>query len=337
MPVIHEGDTFPTLKDFKNALRDWAIEGNWTPHILDSDSHRVRAGCRSSKDCPFRIRVNFSDKRKNALVTTCDDVHNCHASRSDGAAIHQNIKRAETGKLKFLMEAVPKLMKVTMGTNVQDIIDAVEKKHGQRIPVRQAQKVKSGLVPRSRGPCQHCMKASHDRSHCPRLRTMTDGPTDFSMNDTVDDGMETTGAEQQNDGLAYAEVGLERHLGSGDRSTEAEVEHDAQGQLSQAGRRERPPGQQSLPPIDPSLSDPYQTVRVIHQSYTEPRERGDSQAPPNRPLSDQIAVPAPPPSRSPAEVRLEAAKLMQSAALLMEQAAKMHAEAARLNLSVAHV
>ena len=147
MPPIVQGQIFPTLADFKNALRDWAIERNWTPHILDSDSHRVRAGCRSSADCPFRIRANYSVRRGDAKVTTCDDNHSCEPFRTpaDGKA-HQDIKRAETGKLKFLLEAVPKLMSVTLDTNIVEIIDAIERKYGQKIPTRQAQKVKANLT-----------------------------------------------------------------------------------------------------------------------------------------------------------------------------------------------
>lgn len=333
MPVIYEGDAFPTLKDFKHALRDWAIEGNWTPHILDSDSHRVRAGCRSSKDCPFRIRVNYNEKRRNALVTTCDDVHNCHSSRGTGVVVHQNIKRAETGKLRFLMEAVPKLMRVTLATNVQDIIDAVERKHGQRIPTRQAQKVKSGLAPRTRVPCEHCQKVTHDKSHCPNVHAITN-ESPVTVNDAVHDVVDMTGADELDHSIIYTDTTHQHHLDNAECSTEVEVGHDAQNIPLQPARRGRPRGQQSLPPIDPKLNSINQTGRFVQQPYTD---HGDSQVLHARPLPDQIASPAPIPSKSPAEVRLEAAKLMQSAAVLMEQAAKMHAEAARLNLSVAHV
>ena len=324
MPAINEGDTFPSLKDFKVALREWAIGNNWTPHILDSDSHRVRAGCRSSKDCPFRIRANFSDKRRNALVTTCDDVHNCYSSRSDGAAAHQNIKRAETGKLRFLLEAVPKLMTVTLDTNVQEIVDAVEKKHGQRIPTRQAQKVKTGLAPRVRGPCRHCQQIGHTRRHCPQLKGIINGPQDFSIDDTMD----MTGADQGSDAGTYADGGPEHDYGNGG-AMDADRDHD--GQRQQPPKRGRPRTQQNSAAIDPSLSNGFETVRVIHQSY--PALENSQQTPQSNQLA-RSATSAP--NKNPAEVRMEAARLMQSAAKLMEQAAKMNAEAAALNLSVAH-
>jgi hypothetical protein len=53
MPDIVQGQEFPTLKDFKKALTDWAIEKNFTPAILDSDNLRVRAGCRYGPFLPF--------------------------------------------------------------------------------------------------------------------------------------------------------------------------------------------------------------------------------------------------------------------------------------------
>ncbi|KAL9038994.1 MAG: hypothetical protein Q9180_002796 [Flavoplaca navasiana] len=141
MPPITTNQTFPSLLAFKAALRDWAIERNFTPHILDSDSHRVRAGCRTSPNCPFRIRCNWNEKRGTAKVTTCEDVHTCLSSTTQALAHqHQDIKRAETGRLKFLLEIVPQLLDVTVTTTTSAIIDAVEQRYGQRIPLRQAQK-----------------------------------------------------------------------------------------------------------------------------------------------------------------------------------------------------
>lgn len=46
MAPIVQGQHFPSLHEFKIALRQWAIETNFTPAIIDSDLHRVRAGCR---------------------------------------------------------------------------------------------------------------------------------------------------------------------------------------------------------------------------------------------------------------------------------------------------
>ena len=169
MLPIEPGHTFSSLADFKEALRQWAIECNFTPHILDSDSHRVRAGCRSSPDCPFRIRANYNAKRGDARVTIVENVHTCGLTGQGPA--HQNIKRAETGKMKFLMEAVPRLMTVTAETTIPNIIEVVERHYGQQIPKRQAQKVKGALVQRVKGPCRHCHRVGHTRRYCPQLRS----------------------------------------------------------------------------------------------------------------------------------------------------------------------
>ena len=216
MPPIVQGQVFPTLLDFKNALRDWAIERNWTPHILDSDSHRVRAGCRSSPDCPFRVRANYSVKRGDAKVTTCDDNHTCEPFRTepDLGKPHQDIKRAETGKLKFLLEAVPKLMLVTLDTNIQEIIDTVARAYGQKIPLRQAQKVKSALTDRVKGPCRHCHQLGHTRRHCPQLRESTPAPISFTHNSIT----QHNNGNENHDEAAYADGGLDYEPDNGGHS-----------------------------------------------------------------------------------------------------------------------
>ncbi|KAL8671010.1 MAG: hypothetical protein Q9168_004481, partial [Polycauliona sp. 1 TL-2023] len=168
MPPITTDQTFPSLLAFKAALRDWAIERNFTPHILDSDSHRVRAGCRTSPSCPFRIRCNWNEKRGNARVTTCEDVHTCLSSTTQALAHqHQDIKRAETGRLKFLLDVVPQLLDVSVTTTTSAIIDAVEQRYGQKIPLRQAQKVKREIAGRIHGPCRYCNRGGHSRRNCP--------------------------------------------------------------------------------------------------------------------------------------------------------------------------
>lgn len=337
MPPIIQGQIFSTLAEFKIALRDWAIERNWTPHILDSDSHRVRAGCRSAPDCPFRIRANYSVKRGDAKVTTCDDNHTCEPFRGsvDGRA-HQDIKRAETGKLKFLLEAVPKLMTVTLDTNVLEIIDAVEQKYGQKIPTRQAQKVKSSLTDRVKGPCRHCHQLGHTRRRCPQLRDSAPGPMAFN-------GLQqelSNFAGQDNEDGAYADGGLE--LDSGNDTAPGPVDfvngqqphvHRPNDQLQRA-----PSGGFSQPyqigngiPVDPHLANRIQRLNsseapvpmqpAINQDHSQHERQGPVQNP------ETI--------RTPRETRLEAARLMQRAADLMQEAARLNAEAARLTVSVA--
>lgn len=338
MPPITQGQIFATLADFKTALRDWAIERNWTPHILDSDSHRVRAGCRSSPDCPFRIRVNYSVKRENAKVTTCDDNHTCEPFRVnvDGRA-HQHIKRAETGKLKFLLEAVPKLVNVTLDTNILEIIEAVERKYGQKIPTRQAQKVKSNLTDRVKGPCRHCHQLGHTRRRCPQLGDSAPGPMTFNA---LQRDLSNLAGQGDDDG-GYDDGGLD--LDSGNETAPGPSDY-TNGQPAPSGHRPNDQlhrassGGFSQPyhigdgiPVDPHLASRIQRLNssdgpvAMQPAITQDRSQHEHQGPLQNPET----------IRTPRETRLEAARLMQRAAELMQEAGRLNAEAARLTVAVA--
>ena len=359
MPPIEAGQSFVNLAAFKNALREWAIERNWTPHILDSDSHRVRAGCRSSPDCPFRIRANYSAKRADARVTTVDDVHNCEPFTRDGPS-HQNIKRAETGKLKFLVEAVPKLMNVTVDTSIHDIIATVEQKYGQKIPTRQAQKVKGSLVTRVKGPCRHCHRMGHTRRYCPQLRDSAPGPIDFSTNNAMD--FSRNGQGEGN----YAGAGLDDTFGEGDtmeydneRTEQANVfhqnprpqvnidfDHTTQNGIDPNLSADiQPPYNASpmpagiattQPPALPATqTTPQQPRQSISEGTSNPIHKNTTQL--NHETSQESAgsQPAANAPRTAGEVRKEASRLMQQASVLMQQASQMQADASRLLSSVA--
>lgn len=340
MPPIVQGQIFPSLLDFKNALRDWAIERNWTPHILDSDSHRVRAGCRSSPDCPFRVRANYSVKRGDAKVTTCDDNHTCEPFRadSDHGRPHQDIKRAETGKLKFLLEAVPRLMLVTLDTNIQEIIQTVAQKYGQKIPLRQAQKVKSALTDRVKGPCRHCHQLGHTRRLCPQLRASAPGPISFTQNSITH---HSNGNDDHDDG-AYADGGLDYEAEDGGQSDLMDYANDnpsnnnttsySLGHPQQLPNNLFAPSRQTGLPIDPTLASRIE--RLNSGEAPVPVQPAVAVAPPQPPNQPAVTH-NPQTTKSPQEARLEAARLMQQAARLMQEAARLNSEAARLTASAA--
>lgn len=338
MPPIVQGQTFPTLLDFKNALRDWAIERNWTPHILDSDSHRVRAGCRSSPDCPFRVRANYSVKRGDAKVTTCDDNHTCEPFRTDIdlGKPHQDIKRAETGKLKFLLEAVPKLMLVTLDTNIQEIIDTVAQRYGQKIPLRQAQKVKSALTDRVKGPCRHCHQLGHTRRHCPQLQDSAPRPMPLTQNSIT----HHSNGNDDHDDAAYADGGLDYENAEGGHSDLMDYANDnssnntssfSLGHPQQLSNNMFAPSRQNGIPLDPTL-----TSRIERLNSGEvPVPVQPAVAPQHTPNQQLTTTQNSQTSKTPQEARLEAAQLMQQAARLMREAARLNSEAARLTASVA--
>lgn len=338
MPAIEEGQIFPTLLEFKQALRDWAIERNFTPHILDSDSHRVRAGCRSSPDCLFRIRANYSDKRGNARVTTCVDVHNCVATSDQ--LVPQTIKRPEVGKLKFLLEAIPKIIDMDEPVTTTVIIDAVKRKYGQDLPLRQAQRVKRALGCKPHGPCRNCRRMGHSKKTCPQL----------PFPGTLDDDSLPSGSTGEQEG-----GGTEGNLGVDDRGgTEDQCNRCFQHGHTQTNCTSEAI---ALPPDDDPLfnqerqnpQSTHATALVQNDVSIDPSLRlGMQRLCPALAQTDRIpqsSGPMPgeinisqqePQTKTAQETRLEAARLMQHAATLMQQAARLNAEAARLTASVAN-
>lgn len=334
MAAIEEGQTFPTLLEFKQALRDWAIAKNFTPHILDSDSHRVRAGCRSSPDCLFRIRANYSEKRGNARVTTCVDVHNCVATSDQ--LVPQTIKRPEVGKLKFLLEVIPKIIDMDEPVTTTVIIDAVKRKYGQDLPLRQAQRVKRALGCKPHGPCRNCRRMGHSKKTCPQL----------PFPGTLDDDSLPSGRTGDQEGR-----GTPVHVGNDDRCmTEDQCTQSFQhghiqsdctseataipsnGESVFNQERQNPQSTHASDQVQNGVIDPNlsmgirricpHTDRILHSSGPLPGEIDNSQQEPQ--------------TKTAQETRLEAARLMQHAATLMQQAARLNAEAARLTASVAN-
>ncbi len=277
-------------------------------------------------------------KRGDAKVTTCDDNHTCEPFRADSdlGKPHQDIKRAETGKLKFLLEAVPKLMLVTLDTNIQEIIDAVAHKYGQKIPLRQAQKVKSALTDRVKGPCRHCHQLGHTRRHCPQLRDSAPGPISFTQGSLTH---HANGNEDHDDG-AYADGGLDYEPEDGGHSDLMDYANDnpsnnntssfSLGHPQQLPNNLFAPSRQNGLPLDPTLASRIERLNsgeapVPVQPAIAPQQTPNQlTAPPNTQTT-----------KAPHEARLEAAKLMQQAARHMQEAARLNSEAARLIASTA--
>ncbi|MCJ1246999.1 hypothetical protein MMC30_004210 [Trapelia coarctata] len=347
MPTITQGQDFPTLQAFKTALHTWAIEKGFTAAILDSDCHRVRAGCRSSPDCPFRIRANYNERRGHAKVTTVENVHTC--TSATGPLTKQDIKRAETSKLKFLVEAVPKHMTVDAKTPTTAIIETVKEKYGQNIALRQAQKVKAILCPRAKQSCGHCGKNHASTARCPqpkpRAQPTSHGGTSQSLLAEDTFGLDFTFTADQPQQL---------HDFTGTRNptqtssppllsiaAPQTLPHPPQ-ILPPAPRESLTVTNQPAPPIDPRLPPEPRPQSTGSNSHQVPSQTlchpPQLPAPSTTPLPTHRPTGPPPlqPARTPQETRLEAARLMQNAARLMQEAARMNAEAARLTASVAN-
>ncbi|KAL8918582.1 MAG: hypothetical protein Q9208_007265 [Pyrenodesmia sp. 3 TL-2023] len=341
MPPIVTDSTFPSLLAFKAALREWAIERNFTPHILDSDSHRVRAGCRSGPNCPFRIRCNWNEKKGIATVTTCEDVHTCISTA--GSHVHQDIKRAETGRLKFLIETVPHLLDVTVTTTTTAIIDAVQRRYGQKIPLRQAQKVKRELAGRVHGPCRYCRMEGHSRRNCPlrRERETAGIMAPPELEDTSPQPFQyATHNLPPGQVEEYHRPPDERRctlcLRPGHNRGNCPTKEINPNGLHTIDRPSYPDDR----PLQPSAySVPHDSVRH-DDGYVNPEAPTSGHpAQTNMPITPHSRVdPAleqnHPPQRTSKEVQAEATRLMQEAARLMNEAALMNAEAARLTASM---
>ena len=357
MPAIEQGQHFPTLIEFKKALREWAIERNFTPSILDSDSHRVRAGCRSSPDCPFRIRANFNEKWGYARVTTCDDVHNCVSTSQE--LVSQTIRRPEASKLKFLVEAVPKLLTIDKDTTTATIIDAVERKYGQRIALRQAQKVKQLLVPKTRKPCRHCGLTGHSRHRCPQRQpasTDTNVAVPDEYFDDIPDRMPSDSSDQdlprqqEQHCRACFRPGHNRRncpqangaaASLNEVPVSAQVTASSQQQLHQFPMNGIAQAAEEAMPVDPTITNaPQVPVPNAQQrpQFQQPPQNAPQTVPSNMhngrmPATQAVQTPA----RTPKETQMEAARLMQQAARLGQEAARINTEAARLNFEAARL
>lgn len=354
MPTIDEGQIFTSLLEFKKALRDWAIEKNFTPHILDSDSHRVRAGCRSSPDCPFRIRANYSEKRGNARVTTCDDVHNCVSTSEQ--LVSQTIKRPEAGKLKFLVEAVPKIIDMEEPITTTIIIEAVKRKYGQNLPLRQAQKVKRALGCKPHGPCRECRRMGHSKKTCPQLYPggVNPNPTPRGEPLNLDANLHDGGMQVDSNNGVQADSNSENRLRTEHRCTRCfqpghtrnhcplealsatsvdggGVPHEGRG-LPTNHLVGQAPDEVS---IDPNLRS--STQRAGRGTVQSQASSNVAQATDTHSNSNQTSMlHHEQPTRTNQDTRLEAARLMQQAARLMQEAARLNAEAAKLTLSAAN-
>lgn len=290
---------------------------------------------RSSPDCPFRIRANHHEKKGYAKVTTCDDIHTCVSN--PGRPASQDIKRAEASKLKFLLEAVPKHIVVDQDTTTKTIIEIVKEKYGQDIALRQAQKVKAMLCPKSKQACTRCGKIHARTVQCDRIRMsqarQPKATVASGLNDIIQIGQEIDGDILQlpdhstatNDTLGsqvppQVYISVDSSLLSNPDSRLLHTLHSPQVRA----------------PRDPNLALEAQALPMIPNHF-----QVQPPAPRTLLMTGMGPRPAAPSAhhqtlKTPRETRHEAARLMQKAARLMQEAARLNAEAARLTASVAN-
>lgn len=98
---------------------------------IRSESKRILLGCRSTEDCPFRIKARCSAGRWR--ITVLRNEHTCIGAPA--------ATRSSASHLDFLRREIPKLMIVRKDSTGQQIVDVIKSHHGHEISLRQAQKV----------------------------------------------------------------------------------------------------------------------------------------------------------------------------------------------------
>ena len=369
MPPIKEDQIFPSIKDFKEALRLWAIEQNFTPHVLDSDKQRVRVGCRSVANCPFRIRVRYDATKQIAKVTTCEPEH----SHPIGEGVSQSNKRTVTGRLAFLVSVVPDLLKVSINTTTREICAVVKQKYGQEIAERQAQKVKRVLTKELKRPCRRCRRFGHVKTDCPQR------PAVDSNDEEHETSSEESETPERRRKVSQCSVCFQTGHNKKNCPHKPVVPTLLNDQLQQAAYAPvQPPAIMDngaeIPPLDDSLPVDSTTTSQQNQSNGQPSmpqnsdltisngvpsQAYNSMIPATsvsrrqRPLvnlptsdgrvgqpQDQTSVQVRPPQTPenlqvtdaslPQDLKLRAAELMRRAAGLTQEAARLNYEAARL-------
>ena len=290
--------------------------GEYDSVLLDEVTHAYHVYLHSSSPhCPFRIRCNFNEKAGGATITTLHNVHDCATNSPYQPS--PNVSRAETSKLKFLLEAVPPLLAVDQSTPTKLILDAVKQKYGTEIALRQAQKVKAALCSRLQEPSELTEQYSRNDRYSngddePHNPSTTDPPI---MNDNSDMQVDFDDGDT-------VQIGQNRLTGDEDLSSPSG--HDLSSNASVA----MPPtslqtrnGQNSVlhsfqqPPVIPSALQTYLGATMATKSAVAARSLND---------------------KTPREIRAEAAVLFQRASEKFQEATYLHAEATRLFASVAN-
>lgn len=67
-PVMNLGTMYPTMNDFRMAIRQFAINEEFALGTEKSDKKRFRGFCKSSPDCPWRIVGTRQDDNRTIKV-----------------------------------------------------------------------------------------------------------------------------------------------------------------------------------------------------------------------------------------------------------------------------
>ena len=135
--MLSINQTFQSLSDFKEALRNWAIVNHFDFCWQFSDSQRAKANCVHST-CQFTVRCNYYADKAIAKVTVLKLDHNC---TSNPATL-----RSQASRLDQLLGALLLVLTVDLTTPTKTIIDAINLYYSNQIKLQQAQRVKKAIL-----------------------------------------------------------------------------------------------------------------------------------------------------------------------------------------------
>uniref|UniRef100_A0A0A9GRG2 SWIM-type domain-containing protein n=1 Tax=Arundo donax TaxID=35708 RepID=A0A0A9GRG2_ARUDO len=122
-PKIKKGETFPTMEDFRMALRQYAILNEFEVHKVKTDIKRYRAECKAN-GCPWRIVANRLVGQPTIEITMIPNEHECMGSGK---------LESKMASQKWVAERVLAWLKKKSALGVADLQDKLLEKYGVEV------------------------------------------------------------------------------------------------------------------------------------------------------------------------------------------------------------
>lgn len=128
--AIIVGQQFPTFADFKHQILRWSVEGKFRTRYQKSNIHINVVVCAEAA-CMFKVRAHRKKASESVEVTIVNPNHTtCVGSTA------KKRKREARNCQAWLLEAVPKVMKVGQATKPNDVVREIARHYGQNINYR---------------------------------------------------------------------------------------------------------------------------------------------------------------------------------------------------------
>ncbi|XP_025806742.1 uncharacterized protein LOC112885310 [Panicum hallii] len=124
-PSMDLGTIYPTMTDFRMAVRQLAINKEFALGTEKSDKKRFRGFCKSSADCTWRIVGTRQDDNKSTKVTVLVDEHNCTSSSR---------MRTTTPSKNWVASKAESILRVTLDMGAKELQDKWKAEVLKRMP-----------------------------------------------------------------------------------------------------------------------------------------------------------------------------------------------------------